>query len=86
MTSLKEFLKQFENIDPESDVVKLTIFLGDFLLHEPYISNEEYNEISSKANNDGYYKYKNNNPYKKGTRRYEIYEEHNNSGMVAADR
>ena len=58
---LKDFLKQFENEDPETEMDSLDIWT-DVLLQERQLKDNEYREIHSKAFDDGYFKYQNLNP------------------------
>lgn len=81
---LRDFLKQFEGCDPETEMDSLDIWT-DVLLQEHQFKANEYSEICSKAFDDGFINYQNSNPYRKGTERYSLYENQNNRGMLAAD-
>lgn len=49
------------------------------------LSDKEHKAIYDKGREDGYMRYQNLNPYEKGTKRFEIYEGSNSTGMTESD-
>lgn len=101
---LKEFLKLFENSNPELELEivdesnqtiefdldsTLRLYEDDkfcIVKISPHMTgDDEWNAIMQKAFDDGFYHYKNMNPYRKHSFRWQVYEDDNNRGMVAAD-
>jgi hypothetical protein len=74
---LKDFLKQFEGKDLESNIYKSDISFAD--PSEP--SDDEYEQIYGKGFDDGYKENKRNNPYLMNDKRFEIYEIGNKKGL-----